>query len=86
MQMDKSMLTAYQDRWKAVAAIEAAEQRQISVAQRWRKLNSLVRMAAGLGLLRKGDDDAQVSAVRERWNLLKQLYLAKERELNNLVI
>lgn len=73
------MLKAYQDRWKAVEAIEAVEQRQISVAQRWRKLNSLVRMAAGLGLLRKEDDDAQVSMVRNRWNLLKQMYLAKSQ-------
>ena len=77
--MDKSVLTAYQDRWKAVAEIEIVEQRQASMAQRWRKLNSLVRMAAGLGLLRKEDDDAQVSIVRNRWNLLKQMYLAKSQ-------
>jgi hypothetical protein len=78
MQLNKSMLTAYQDRWKAVAEVEAREQRQTSVAQRWRKLNSLVRMAAGLGLLQK-DDDVQIQIVRERWNLLRDLYLAKSQ-------
>ena len=79
MQMDKSMLAAYQDRWKAVAVMEAVEQRQISVAQRWRKLNSLVRMAAGLGILRKGDVDTEVVVVRDRWNHLKQLYADKSQ-------
>jgi hypothetical protein len=74
MQMNKAMLTAYQDRWQIVAEAEMAEQRQTSSAQRWRKLNSLVRMAAGLGLLRK-DDDAQTNVVRDRWVLLKRLYL-----------
>lgn len=76
MKMDKSMLTAYQDRWKLVAEIEAAEQRQTSMAQRWQKLNALVRMAAGLGILRKGND-AQIQIVRQRWALLKRLHLAE---------
>jgi hypothetical protein len=76
MKMDKSMLTAYQDRWKLVAEIEVAEQRQTSVAQRWQKLNALVRMAAGLGILQK-DNDAQIQAVRQRWALLKRLHLAE---------
>lgn len=76
--MNKSMLTAYQDRWQIVAEVEVAEQRQMSAAQRWRKLNSLVRMAAGLGLLRK-DDEAQIAVVRNRWALLKGLHLAKSQ-------
>jgi len=75
MQINKSMLTAHQDRWRIVAEMEMAEQRQTSAAQRWRKMNSLVRMAAGLGILMK-DDDAQAQAVHRRWNLLKELYLA----------
>jgi len=79
MQMDKSMLTAYQERWQAVAEIEAVEQRQASTAQRWRKLNSLVRMAAGLGLLRKEDADEQLAIVRQRWNLLKQRHLTSSQ-------
>jgi len=79
MQLNKSMLIAYQDRWKAVADVEAEEQRQTSVAQRWRKLNALVRIAAGLGLQRREDDEAQVAVVRDRWNRLKQLHLAKSQ-------
>jgi hypothetical protein len=79
MDLNKSMLTEYQDRWKAVANVEKIEQQQTSVAQRWRKLNALVRMAAGLGLLQKEDDDTQISEVRERWNRLKQLHAAKSQ-------
>jgi hypothetical protein len=79
MDLNESMLTAYQDRWKAVADIEKIEQQQASVAQRWRKLNALVRMAAGLGLLQKEDDDTQISDVRDRWNRLKQLHVAKSQ-------
>jgi len=75
MQMNKSMLTAHQDRWKMVAEVEIAEQRQTSAMQRWRKLNSLVRMAAGLGVLMK-DDDAQVQIVRRRGNRLRERDLA----------
>jgi glutamate 5-kinase len=75
MHLNKSMLTAYQDRWKTVAEIEEIEQQQASVAQRWRKLNALVRMAAGQILLQREDYEAQISVVRERWNRLTQLHL-----------
>ena len=78
MQMNKSMLREYQDRWRAVAEIEATEQRQSTAAQRWKKLNSLIRMAAALGLLRKNEDE-QVDAVRQRWNLLKKIYLTESQ-------
>ena len=76
MQMNKSMLTAYKNRWEAVAEIEATELRQTSMAQRWQQLNALVRMAAGLGILRR-DDDEQNSEIHQRWNLLKDRYLAE---------
>jgi hypothetical protein len=79
MDLNKSMLTEYQDRWKAVADIERIEQQQTSVAQRWRKLNALIRMAAGLDLLQKEEDDTQISDVRDRWNRLKQLHVAKSQ-------
>jgi len=73
--MNKSMLEAYQERWRSVAKFEAEEQRQLSFAQRWQKLNSLIRMAAGLGILYK-DNDPQIESVRARWNLLRDLYIA----------
>ncbi len=76
MHMNKSMLTAYQNRWEAVAEIEAAELRQTSMAQRWQQLNALVRMAAGLGILRKADDE-QTFEIHQRWNFLKDRYLAE---------
>ena len=80
MQIDKAMLTAYQDRWQMVADTEAIEQRQTSVAQRWQKLNSLVRMATSLGLLQE-EDDVQATTVRNRWLLLKQQYVEQFAEL-----
>ena len=73
--MNKSMLIEYQERWKAVAEVELMEQRQASIRQRWQQLNAIVRMAAGLGVLYK-DEDGQVDIVRQRWNVLKDLYLA----------
>jgi len=74
--MNKSMLEAYQERWQSVARVEAEEQRQLTFAQRWRKLNSLIRMAAGLDILQKSNDP-QIESVRVRWNLLRNLYIAE---------
>ncbi|MEM7112383.1 MAG: hypothetical protein AAF614_08120 [Chloroflexota bacterium] len=79
MQINKAMLTAYQNRWQMVAEVEAKEEQQTPIAQRWQKLNSLVRMAAGLGLPKK-DEDAQVIVVRNRWMLLKEQYLAQPQK------
>ena len=70
------MLEAYQERWQSVARVEAEEQRQLTFAQRWRKLNSLIRMAAGLDILQKSNDP-QIESVRVRWNLLRNLYIAE---------
>lgn len=53
IQMNKSMLRDYKNRWQTVAEFEVIEQQQTSIVQRWQKLNALVRMAAGLGLLSK---------------------------------
>ena len=78
MQITKSELLAYQNRWKAVAEAEAEELRQTSLADRWRQLNAVMRMAAGLDILQEDSDDSeQIIAVRERWNRLKDRYVAK---------
>jgi len=74
--MNKSMLEAYQEKWRSVAKVQAEEQRQLTFAQRWQKLNSLIRVAEGLGILSKVADP-QIESVRERWNLLKDLYIAE---------
>jgi hypothetical protein len=72
--IDQKMLEAYRDRWRSVADIEATERRTSSVAQRWRKMNALLRMAVGLELhLDRNDLDDE--AVRGRWVRLAELYM-----------
>ena len=79
MQLDNAMLQAYQKRWRSVAEVEAREQQNTSSTQRWQRLNSLLRMAAGLGLLQP-DSDKQAEFVRNRWNRLRNLYLLSQAE------
>ena len=73
--IDQEMLKAYQRRWQAVADIEAIERQQVSLSERWHKMNALLRMAAALGL-RLHSDDPQDDSVRQRWNRLAEIYLA----------
>ena len=40
----------FRDRWKAIAEIEAEEQKSASITLRWQQLNSILSMAIGLGL------------------------------------
>jgi hypothetical protein len=64
----KEELIAYRERWKAVEAIEIAELRAKTPAQRLRELEDLIGFARSLGLrLHEGD----VSAARERWVRLR---------------
>ncbi len=74
-QLQKSMMEGYRARWQMVAEFDVEEQRQTSYAERWRKLNALLRTAAALGLhLDNGDE--KVEEVRERWNRLRDRYSA----------
>ena len=72
-QMDAVMLKDYQRRWQAVRAAEAAAQQETPLVVRWQQLNSIIRLAAALGLsieaVSKDVDD-----VRYRWNTLKNAY------------
>ena len=70
--MDVEELREYQDRWRAVAAVEREEQRQASVESRWRQLNRLPAMTAALGLSVEANQ-GEGNTVRRRWNLLKDL-------------
>ena len=79
MQLNSSMVKAYQSRWQSVGEIEAEEQKKTSFTLRWQKLNALLRMAAGLGVL-QADGDTQVEIVRQRWNFLRNLYLLDHQE------
>lgn len=62
-------LRAYQERWKAVEAIQAEERRSASLELRWRQLNAAYGMAKGLGLLQPDPSEMEVF---ERWAKLKE--------------
>ncbi|MEM7343101.1 MAG: hypothetical protein AAF485_02570 [Chloroflexota bacterium] len=70
MQLEKSMLEAYKNRWQAVADRENEEQKKIPFVDRWKKLNSIIRIAQTLGLDRQPNEQ-QIDVVRQRWNELK---------------
>ena len=69
--MSSQQAKEFKERWQAVAAIEAEEQRTASVSLRWQQLDAIFRLALGLGLPLM-EDDAEVEAVRRRWVALKE--------------
>jgi hypothetical protein len=69
--MNRQQAKEFKERWQAVAAVEAMEQRTASVSLRWQQLNAIFQMALGLGLL-LAEDDAEVATVRHRWAVLKE--------------
>ena len=69
--MDQQSVKEFRERWQAVAAVEAEEQRAASIALRWQQTNAIFRLAMGLGLPLAEEDSAEIKAVRRRWALLK---------------
>jgi len=65
----KHDLRAYQERWKAIEAIQAEERRSASLELRWCQLNTAYGMAKGLGLLQPDPSEMEVF---ERWAKLKE--------------
>jgi hypothetical protein len=68
--MGDQMMRDFCERWRAVAAIEAEEQRTASVILRWQQTNAILRLAIGLGLS-LGEPDESEQAVYYRWARLK---------------
>ena len=68
---DDQLMKEFRERWQAVEAIEAEEQRAASIASRWRQLNAILQMAIdmGLDLSELGRDDDEI--VWRRWAQLK---------------
>ena len=69
--MNDQLAKEFRERWLAVAAIEAEEQRAAPIALRWQQTNAIFRLAVGLGLPLVEEDNAEIEAVRRRWALLK---------------
>ncbi len=78
--IDQEALQAYRSRWQAVAEIKALEQQKTSVAERWRQLNGVLRMAVALELPMDGDDQLDDMA-HQRWVRLQEIYLFSSERL-----
>ncbi len=65
----KQDLLAYQERWKAVEAIQREERASASLELRWRQLNAAYGMAKALGLLQPDPSEMEVF---ERWAKIKE--------------
>ena len=82
MPLDRETMQAYQKRWQAVEEVEHAERQSASIAERWRRLNSLLRLAVALGL-EPQHDESEIEVVRYRWNRLRALYLAEKEDASH---
>jgi hypothetical protein len=69
--MNHQSVKEFRERWQAVAAVEAEEQRAASIALRWQQTNAIFRLAMGLGLPLAEEGSAEIEAVRRRWAKLK---------------
>ena len=67
--MSDKLVKEFRERWQAVEAVEAEEQRTASVALRWQQTNAILRLAIGLGLPMMESDEEEV--FRQRWAKLK---------------
>lgn len=72
---DVKAIKEYKARWEAVAEIERAELRALTLEQRWRQLTLLFRFAQQVSKVQLTAQEGQdVIEVRERWNKLKAAY------------
>lgn len=69
--LDRESLIAYRQRWEIVAAVEAAEREAGSIAERWRQMNALLRLAQSLGIV-PPPEGASLNEVRRRWQTLAE--------------
>jgi hypothetical protein len=72
--MEVGDIRFYRERWKAVEEIERQELRAMSLEERWRKLNAIVRFAIETGM--QCDDDDGEMEVFLRWAKIKAKYEA----------
>lgn len=66
--MNADDLRAYRKRWEMVAEVERAELGQMSPAQKFADIATLMQVARALGGAEEEDDGAE--QVRRRWCLL----------------
>ena len=69
--MDKKLVKEFRERWQAVTAVEAEEQRAASIDLRWQQLNAILQLAIGLRVLPRQPDEEE-DIVHRRWAELKK--------------
>lgn len=69
--LDKDLVREYRERWRAVEAVDLAEQRLAPVSWRWQQLEAIFRLAAGLGLTEKESSEEELESY-ERWSRVKR--------------
>lgn len=73
---DIKAIKEYKARWEAVAEVERAELRSLTLEQRWRQLTLLFRFAQQVSKVQIATEEGQdIIEVRERWNRLKAAYV-----------
>ena len=73
----KAQMEEYRARWQMVNEFQVIERQAATVEQRWRKFNSIIRMARELGL-KKSENKDELEAVQK----LKQLKKTKTQKNN----
>lgn len=71
--MDASDVRAYIERWEAVANIEQQELQFATVAEKWRRLNTIKVLAARLGIAQI-DNEGEME-IHLRWASIKENYV-----------
>jgi hypothetical protein len=61
-------LIAYRNRFRAVDEVERKEQREASIELKWKQLNSIIRLAIGLGIFKADPSEVE---VYQRWAKIK---------------
>jgi hypothetical protein len=69
--LDKHLVQEYRERWRAIEAIDLAEQRGSSVSWRLQQMDAIYRLAVGLKLTGR-ELSEEHTAVYRRWALLKR--------------
>lgn len=70
--MNEHLIKEFREKWHAVVAVEAEEQKTASVHLRWRQINAILRMAIELEMPLEETDGGE-EEVRLRWAKLKGL-------------
>ncbi len=70
--LDKAQLEEYRARWEAANKFEEEELRTMSFAERWRRFNLIMQLAAEMGLKEETNEE-ELEEVRRRWKKLKGL-------------